>query len=113
LPGKSQGFCNADRNACGTKHPAPMASTSSSAQAGPSPAVAHLPDASEELGRTADLTITVQGTQLKLHSAVAAAGSRVLRTALCSCGGGDGAAVAAVQAAFEGCKLADVQLFLT
>ncbi len=66
---------------------------------------------SEELGRTADLTITVQGTQLKLHSAVAAAGSRVLCTALCSCGGG--ASAAAVQAAFKGCKLADVQLFLT
>ncbi|PRW32613.1 putative aarF domain-containing kinase chloroplastic isoform A [Chlorella sorokiniana] len=69
--------------------------------------------ASEELGRTADLTITVEGAQLKLHSAVAAAGSRVLRTALCSCGSGGGsAAAAAVQAAFEGCTLEDVQLFL-
>jgi hypothetical protein len=55
----------------------------------------------------------VEGAQLKLHSAVAAAGSRVLRTALCSCGSGGGsAAAAAVQAAFEGCTLEDVQLFL-
>ena len=80
---------------------------------GPSWEVAHLPDHSEELQRTADLTITVHGHELKLHSAVVAAGSRVLRTALCSCdGGASGSAAAAVQAAFEGCKLSDVQLFL-
>ena len=91
-----------------------MASPSGQAEGGPDPALAHLPDASEELGRTADLTIVVEGQQLKLHSAVAAAGSRVLRTALCSCTGGDsgGAAAAAVQAAFEGCTLADAHLFL-
>ncbi len=96
--------------------PTPMASPSAScAQAAVGPSLsplAHLPDASEELGRTADLTITVEGTQLKLHSVVAAAGSRVLRTALCSFSGDGPGAAAAVQAAFEGCKLADVQLFL-
>ena len=89
-----------------------MASTSGQAEGGPA-ALAHLPDASEELGRTADLTIVVEGQQLKLHSAVAAAGSRVLRTALCSCANGDSSgAVAAVQAAFQGCTLPDAQLFL-
>ena len=88
-----------------------MASTSASAppEGGPDPSIAHLPDASEELARTADLTIIVEGQELKLHSAVAASGSRVLRTALCACeSGGSGGAAAAVQAAFEGCKLADV-----
>ena len=71
----------------------------------PSPALAHLPDASEELAATADLTIVVEGTPLKLHSAVAAAGSRVLRTAVCGCAGGAGAGgAAAVQAALESCK---------
>lgn len=79
----------------------------------PNPALAHLPDASEELAATADLTVTVEGTPLKLHSAVAAAGSRVLRTALCGCAGGaGGGAEAAVQAAFKGCKLQDAQLLL-
>ena len=90
-----------------------MASTPAQAAAGPDPGLAHLPDASEELGRTADLTIVVEGQQLKLHSAVAAAGSRVLRSALCRCADGDSSgAAAAVQAAFEGCTLADAQLFL-
>ena len=52
-----------------------------------SPAVrAHLPDMSKELART----VHVGGAQLKLHSAVLAAGSRVWRMALsAAAGGGD------------------------
>jgi hypothetical protein len=80
----------------------------------------HLPDASEELAALADFEITVDGCALPLHRATLASGSRVLRTALCSCSGSGGSSsadrapeAAAVQAAFEGYSLRDVQNFLT
>lgn len=74
----------------------------------------HLPDASEELARTSDLTIEHQGASLPLHSQVLASGSRVLRTALCGDAGGGSAAgrTAAVQQAFQGHSLEDVCTFL-
>jgi hypothetical protein len=85
----------------------------------PQQSLAHLPDASEELAALADLEITVDGCALPLHRVTLASGSRVLRTALCSCSSsvkGRAAAraaeAAAVQAAFEGFSLLDVQLFL-
>lgn len=85
--------------------------------------LAHLPDGSQELAAAADLTVTLDGCPLPLHSAVLAAGSRVLRSALFGAagdgagGGGGGAALdptaaAAVQQAFESHSLKDVQAFL-
>lgn len=91
---------------------------------------AHLPDGSQELAAAADLPLTLDACTLPLHSQVLAAGSRVLRTSLCgtraaagsiggergggveSGGGLDPTAAAAVQRAFEGHSLQDVQQFL-
>lgn len=82
--------------------------------------LAHLPDSSEELAAMADVEITLEGCALPLHRVTLASGSRVLRTALCSCSGSVSASAAArsseaaaVQAAFEGHSLLDVQLFLS
>ncbi len=44
--------------------------------------LAHLPDGSQELAAAADLSLTLDGCTLPLHSVVLAAGSRVLRTTL-------------------------------
>jgi len=88
-----------------------MASPGTSSSEGAA-SIAHLPDASEELAATADLTVSIYGTDLKLHSAVLAAGSCVLRSAFASCGGDASAQAAAVGTALEGHELADVQLFL-
>ena len=80
--------------------------------------LSYLPDASEELATSADLTVTVQDTTLLLHSQVLTTGSRVLRTALLSTGGGSGACDAAadwgaaVERAFLGHELKDVSTFL-
>ena len=87
----------------------------SPAPGGPLAALAHLPDASEDLARTADLTVGLAGVQLKLHSAVLSAGSRVWRTALCACGaggGGGGGGAAAIARSLEGHELPDVRTFL-
>ncbi|KAL4433657.1 hypothetical protein ABPG75_000098 [Micractinium tetrahymenae] len=89
-----------------------QAPTVSKPSASPSPCLDFLPDGSEQLATSADLLITLDGCQLPLHSAVLAAGSRALRTGLCSAGTAS-ATAAAVQEALEGHALADVQLFLS
>ncbi|KAL4433665.1 hypothetical protein ABPG75_000106 [Micractinium tetrahymenae] len=73
----------------------------------------HLPNISEELLAKADFAICHGGAYLALHSAMLANGSKVLRQALSDVhGAGSGAQAAAVQQAFGGHPLADVQLFL-
>ncbi|KAL4433666.1 hypothetical protein ABPG75_000107 [Micractinium tetrahymenae] len=72
----------------------------------------HIPAGSEALAASADLIVTIDGCRLPLHCAVLAAGSRVLRLALAGAGSAAAAKEAAVQEAFMGHPLADVQLFL-
>lgn len=76
--------------------------------------LSHLPDASIELAATADLSLSVDGHQLPLHSAVLAAGAQVLRAALCGAGirGNASAKEVAAQLAFEGHSLEDTCSFL-
>ena len=85
----------------------------------PANALAHLPHMSEGLVEAADVTVSLGGTPVKLHSQVLASGSRVWCTALFECGditacggGAAAAAAAAVERSLEGHSLPDVQTFL-
>ncbi|KAL4450668.1 hypothetical protein ABPG77_001024 [Micractinium sp. CCAP 211/92] len=87
------------------------AAAASQPSASPRKCLDHLPDSSEQLAASADTYLTLDGCQLPIHTAVLASGCRSLRQALSTAGTAE-AKAAAVQEAFQGHALPDVQLFL-